>query len=473
MGVRGLTGYMKRTRAAESVTFYPAREDETPKVIIFDALSVLGFLMKGEVSIFCDVQQLLINTQRYVDGFRRCGFELVAVLDGSVDEAKFPAWLERKKRSYDEVKSLNEVLGSDDQPRPFSWEIARQRPPMTISSSFYLGQAFQACGCETIWTTAEADQEVAYLCQTRNAFAVLTSDSDFHIFDVPRLIDSNTVRFGRGCLISCTMYSRQAVLREIGLPQADLFRLAALMGCDVTERTERLKDLHPAKVVPAAIQLILSSDSHGEYSDIYARARSFYTPCAPSSERISHPALIALLRGLYQRGVAVEDLSQTPGHILLAPLRVSVYANLGLKSVREYLCCMVPSADGKSTWSFQREVQADPTRDSDPQVPPPSQWAAGDLDVLVKGVVALVVRFAGACVTDGQRDALLGQYFDRAQFRDRRALTRFFPRTRDLHARNLFLQTWELVCYGADERPPNVWDVFDGPLFHFLCLKSG
>eukprot|EP01083_Nonionella_stella_P071709 192766_1 len=443
MGVRGLTSHMKQSRAGHSTEFRPVYRGGNSKVVIFDALSVLRYFMQPEVAIFCDFQKLFEKVRRYVDSFRRCGFELVAVLDGSVDEDKLPEWIQRRKTSYKGVLALNELFGSGDRPARYNQNHARKKLTMTTSSGFYLGQALKASGCEVIWSTAEADKEIAYLCNQRSAYAVISCDSDFFIFDIPRLIDSQSIRFERGGSIRCTMYERENILRAIGLPQKYLYKLAALMGCDVTKRSRSLENIPVTKRAPTAVRNIMQcSQSNQENSEKFEKTRKFYTPCAPRTERTTDPSLISLRLGVYQRGVAVEDLMRTPGHVLLAPLRLQVYAKLGLTVVREYLCCSITNDDGSSTWSYQREARVDPSRDSHPDVPASVPRDKGEL---VRLLVRLVCKFGGEIVTAAQKNALLGQYFKRNTFYNRRVLTRYFPRTQDLHARNLFLQIWGLV----------------------------
>eukprot|EP00878_Enallax_costatus_P002970 GHUV01003166.1.p1 GENE.GHUV01003166.1~~GHUV01003166.1.p1 ORF type:complete len:1079 (+),score=465.60 GHUV01003166.1:1177-4413(+) len=58
-------------------------------------------------------------------------------------------------------------------------------------------------------------------------------------------------------------------------------------------------------------------------------------------------------KGILMRGVAIEDMSRTPSHVLLQPLRLAVYASLGLNSVTEYLC--VPDEKWKE-WAAGRVV---------------------------------------------------------------------------------------------------------------------
>jgi hypothetical protein len=43
-------------------------------------------------------------------------------------------------------------------------------------------------------------------------------------------------------------------------------------------------------------------------------------------------------RNILMKSVGLEDMSKTPAHVLLQPLRLAVYGSLGLSSVTEYMC---------------------------------------------------------------------------------------------------------------------------------------
>lgn len=59
-------------------------------------------------------------------------------------------------------------------------------------------------------------------------------------------------------------------------------------------------------------------------------------------------------RHILMQAVGLEDMSKTPAHVLLQPLRLAVYAGLGLNLVTEYLC--VPDEQWRS-WANGRVVE--------------------------------------------------------------------------------------------------------------------
>lgn len=64
-------------------------------------------------------------------------------------------------------------------------------------------------------------------------------------------------------------------------------------------------------------------------------------------------------KGILMRGVGLEDMSMTPCHVLLQPLRLAVYASMGLSSVTEYMC--VPDEKWKE-WAAGRVVNVPPVQ---------------------------------------------------------------------------------------------------------------
>jgi hypothetical protein len=62
-------------------------------------------------------------------------------------------------------------------------------------------------------------------------------------------------------------------------------------------------------------------------------------------------------RSILMKAVGLEDLSRTPAHVLLQPLRLAVYGGLGLSRVTEYMC--VPAEQWRS-WQEGRTVDVPP-----------------------------------------------------------------------------------------------------------------
>lgn len=101
---------------------------------------------------------------------------------------------------------------------------------------------------------------------------------------------------------------------------------------------------------------------------------------------------LLLKRDILMKSVGLEDMSKTPAHVVLQPLRLAVYAALGLSSVSEYMC--VPDEQWRS-WANGRVV--------DVPLPPPKRekrnskrggkgGAAADrqVDPVVKKLVAAI-----------------------------------------------------------------------------------
>jgi hypothetical protein len=103
-------------------------------------------------------------------------------------------------------------------------------------------------------------------------------------------------------------------------------------------------------------------------------------------------------KGILMRGVGLEDMSKTPSHVLLQPLRLSVYASMGLSSVTEYLC--VPDEKWKE-WAAGRAVSvpAQPSAGGKKSGKPRRSKDKGAIDPAVKKLVAAM--FANVLAANG------------------------------------------------------------------------
>jgi hypothetical protein len=66
---------------------------------------------------------------------------------------------------------------------------------------------------------------------------------------------------------------------------------------------------------------------------------------------------LLLKRNILMKSVGLEDMSKTPAHVLLQPLRLAVYAQLGLSSVTEYMCLI---DEQWRSWANGRAVEVPP-----------------------------------------------------------------------------------------------------------------
>lgn len=66
---------------------------------------------------------------------------------------------------------------------------------------------------------------------------------------------------------------------------------------------------------------------------------------------------LLLKRHTLMKSVGLEDMSKTPAHVLLQPLRLAVYAQLGLSSVTEYMCLI---DEQWRSWANGRAVEVPP-----------------------------------------------------------------------------------------------------------------
>jgi hypothetical protein len=125
-----------------------------------------------------------------------------------------------------------------------------------------------------------------------------------------------------------------------------------------------------------------------------------YGPCdvAPPVQVGSGDRWLLQHKGILMRGVGLEDMSKTPSHVLLQPLRLSVYASMGLSSVTEYLC--LPDEKWKE-WAAGRTVSvpAQPAAGGKKSGKPRRSKDKGAIDPAVKKLVAAM--FANVLAANG------------------------------------------------------------------------
>jgi hypothetical protein len=131
------------------------------------------------------------------------------------------------------------------------------------------------------------------------------------------------------------------------------------------------------------------------------RALLQYGPCdvSPPVQVGSGDRWLLQHKGILMRGVGLEDMSKTPSHVLLQPLRLSVYASMGLSSVTEYLC--VPDEKWKE-WAAGRAVSvpAQPAAGGKKSSKPRrGKDKGGAIDPAVKKLVAAM--FANVVAANG------------------------------------------------------------------------
>lgn len=176
----------------------------------------------------------------------------------------------------------------------------------------------------------------------------------------------------------------------------------------------------------------------------------------PRAADVQQPVLARLLHdGIFIGPISLED-TQSPWrvHDALAPLRAAVYRRLGVSGAMEVLCSAL---EDPGLWA--REALT-------PAARAPAERPSREPARLVRQVV---LGWLEAHLPPLHVGALLAQVDLRAQYKGRKgpaSLAQCYAE--DAHAQAAFLNALEVFCLGERDLPP-VWEVFDGPLFHWLA----
>eukprot|EP00727_Mastigamoeba_balamuthi_P012545 m51a1_g7913 hypothetical protein (876) ;mRNA; r:186506-202651 len=256
MGVHGLRKYLESAGVGRDVDL----RRFAPATIVVDALFFLRKLFPPSLGWEYGVAsaELYSSTRKFVQRLRRSGVTPIVVVDGAVDTAKYSTWLDNARDKLKRVARIVDAVAHADPP-PTELPAKLYVPPACRNA---VADAFIAAGCEVVVSVGEADKEIASICISRRCTGVLSGDSDFLVFGVPRVFDGNTLK---GPRVVC--YDNDEVCRHLGITQDKMPLLGSLLGNDYvsTKVFEAFRNhLCPnPEQHPSAVAAFLSAQPHG------------------------------------------------------------------------------------------------------------------------------------------------------------------------------------------------------------------
>jgi hypothetical protein len=233
MGIKYLTAYAEALgpRVVRDLTAIPrfrdASDGATTNVVVLDASGGLARWLKPDDSErnLYDYQELFERVAVDVAALRALGYEPVPFLDAAVPRGKLPTWKARRRAEFVRLGKIAQavewgvVVAADAAPSSASaaaaaavtspWAAtattaapspspaAAAAPPSSPvppppsfpkncwvppeAATQHLADAFAAAGCEVYFGRHDVDLEAAAEAARRNAFAVLTCDSDLYV----------------------------------------------------------------------------------------------------------------------------------------------------------------------------------------------------------------------------------------------------------------------------------------------------
>ncbi|XP_049535033.1 uncharacterized protein LOC125950783 [Anopheles darlingi] len=187
MGVRNLKTYMNKhlKNGVYPVWMLPAirkaaKRSRQPLVVI-DLMALFGLFCSDKKSMLCGTRVRMIEQQadEFFRRLKEAGARLVFFYDGPPQQAKLTTWTKRQNQKY---KDMIAIMDAVDQGQPLH-KIANKYSRMPNNTCIKLNHVARKHGPLIIPYSAECDQELAVYAQQHKAFAIITNDTDFLIYE--------------------------------------------------------------------------------------------------------------------------------------------------------------------------------------------------------------------------------------------------------------------------------------------------
>jgi len=454
MGVKGLAAYGER-EWRKPFTFPIKYVDEDTRILIVDGLSTQRIFFPDPAKLdLCGMETLVYN---FVHNFRRCGFKLVVVFDATISPSKIVTWASRRANEINAIRRYQ------------SDQTKSSKPFSVLFASSYLASAFRRAGVDVYFSIDDADAVCAYLCQSLNAYGVLSKDSDYFIFNIPIYLDVASLSMADNGEIFCFGYERESIRSYMKLDCSGMRLLAQILGNDVTETQ--------SKLIRKASKAFRAGKKRGkrrskdemkalawyinEYRDnlsLNTLVDGFYTPRPPAEGRRALEICLAQEPTRVFLRLAFDDLSQQPVHSLLCDFRKSVYRRLGLKMVMEFT-----ATESRQNLLHAFRTPQKHTIDSSIEAAEEPADDPSDLLEQVLGICEVFITFE----QKRYMQLLRSQYYKRDRFRTKFQDKDWVPVPRfAFHVRALFLQVYEFLVLGFTR--PSIFELFDTKLFFLM-----
>lgn len=278
MGVAGLTAYVEargasrpidlaeegRRLAAERASPPPPGLRPPSNEIVLDGMGLLRTLYRPQIDWVRGGQfeRLAAEVAAFAGKFQEAGFQLTVIFDGQVENQKRKVWVSRRLAEVRRAEQIMDYIAEQERLPPADQNLPERKLWfLPISSTRSIPNAFKDAGCKVFFSLSEADREIAAYAIENNAFAVLGDDSDYLVFDLPRILSARNLRGLR-----TTVIDRESKLAVFpGLHAGYWGLLATLAGNDYGRRFESLASF------------ILGDDEQiqSDTDEFFARAAAF------------------------------------------------------------------------------------------------------------------------------------------------------------------------------------------------------
>ena len=151
---------------------------------------------------------------------------VVFFFDGMTQESKRDTWLYRRQCRINKIVQIFTKL--DNKIEVTSEHLRGMLPPLVAATGCFVAK--YVCGCDVHTSVYDCDVEMACFAQKEGCFAILSQDTDFVILQGARYVLS-AKHLNLETMTTLT-YSRDGLLKALGLKPQQLFLLASLLGND-------------------------------------------------------------------------------------------------------------------------------------------------------------------------------------------------------------------------------------------------
>jgi hypothetical protein len=157
--------------------------------------------------------------------------------DGVTPESKRDTWKQRRKWHVDKIVKIFENL--DNNSAVQEKYVEGMLPSVVAATCSFVAK--YVCGCDVRVSVSDCDVEMARFAQKQDCFAILSQDTDFVILQGARHF--LTVKELNLETMKTRTYSRDGLLKFLGLELQQLCLLASLLGNDVIS-VSKLQNFH-------------------------------------------------------------------------------------------------------------------------------------------------------------------------------------------------------------------------------------
>ncbi|XP_050081735.1 uncharacterized protein LOC126569007 [Anopheles aquasalis] len=235
MGVRHLKTYMNKhlKNGVFPVWMLPAIRKAAKRsrrpLIVIDLMALFGLFCSDKKSMLCGTRVRMIERQAD-ELFRRlteAGARLVFFFDGPPQQTKLTTWTRRQNRKYENMLTIIDAV---DQEQPLHKIATRYYGAIPNNTCIKLNHIAIKHGPVIFSYSAECDQELAMYALQHKAFAIITNDTDFLIYEGNwHLWSADDINLGT---LETLEYNRNALRCELDLSWPGMALWATLGGND-------------------------------------------------------------------------------------------------------------------------------------------------------------------------------------------------------------------------------------------------